>query len=229
MFRTIAIAFCALMVFDTAGWTQSAAPEANKPAAASSPTESSDTMEQPLPGDHWTYEIRDEITGVLKFTNSNVVTDVTPGEISIRMENIGSPGAGFYVYDRSWNLKDGPTWKYSPNDGTGIKQPLKAGDTWKFQSSDTYVARGGSFRRTGSAKVLGEESVETRAGTFNAIKIETSINMRNANDPTKKADMVMTTWYAPSINHWVKRISKTKTNGHVVEDTAAELVEYGRR
>jgi hypothetical protein len=158
-----------------------------------------------------------------------VVTDVTPTEISIRAENIGHPGSGFLVYDRSWNLKTGPTWKYSPNDGTGIKQPLKAGSTWKFQSSDVYPGRGGSFRRSGSAKVLGEESIETRAGTFNAIKIETSINMRNANDPTKKSDMVITTWYVPSVNHWVKRTSKTKADGHVMADTTEELVEYGRR
>lgn len=227
MFRRIAFASCALMPFITAGWTQSATPEANKPAATASPGETSDTMEQPLPGDHWTYEYRDEITGTLKFARKAVVTDVTPSEISIRSERIDNPGVAFFVYDRSWNIRSTPIWKYLPNDGTGVKQPLTTGSNWTFQDNDT--GRAGSFFRSGSSKVLGNESVKTRAGTFNAIKIETSIISQPPHDPTKTTILIQTTWYEPSINHWVKRISKLKVNGLVVDDTAAELVEYGRR
>jgi hypothetical protein len=227
MFRGIAVASCALVSLITVGWAQSPTAEANKPAAAAPPAESSDTMEQPLPGDHWTYEYRDEITGTLKFASKAVVTDVTPSEISIRSDRIDNPGVAFFVYDRSWNIRSTPIWKYSPNDGTGIKQPLTTGSNWTFQGNDT--GRAGSFFRSGSSKVLGNESVKTRAGTFNAIKIETSIISQPPHDPTKTSILIQTTWYEPSINHWVKRTSKLKVNGLVVDDTAAELVEYGRR
>ena len=154
---------------------------------------------------------------------------VSPNDIAIRTENLGNPGYGYLLYDHSWNLKDNSTWKYSPGDGTGVKTPLKVGDKWNFQSSDSYTGRGVSFKRSGSSKVVAQESVTTGAGSFDTFKIETTATVRNANDPTKKSDLVLTTWYAPSVDHWVKRTSKVTINGHLDQDSSAELVEYGRR
>src|SRR5689334_1417528 len=51
--------------------TQAAPPEA---AAASEPPEA---MEDPQIGDHWTYELRDEVSGDVKSTFIQTVTDVT--------------------------------------------------------------------------------------------------------------------------------------------------------
>lgn len=230
MLRLIYNIICLQLTFTGIAFAQSASvPELDKKSTAPGATEQSDSMEQPLLGDHWTYEVRDEITGNLKYTNTNLVTDVSETEISIRTENLGNPGVGTIVYDRSWNVKNTPTWKYSPNDGTGVKLPLKVGATWKIQSNDVYTAKGTSLQRSGSAKVVAEESITTNAGTFNTMKVETSVSTRNASDPTKKFSLTMTTWYAPSINHWVKRNSKLLADGHVYENTAYELVEYGRR
>jgi hypothetical protein len=154
---------------------------------------------------------------------------VSPNDIAMRTENLGHPGYGYLVYDHAWNLKDSSTWKYSPGDGTGIKTPLKVGSRWNFQSSDIYTGHGVSVKRSGSSKVVAEESVTTPAGTFETFKIETSATVRNANDPTKRSDLLLTTWYAPSVDHWVKRTSKITINGHLDQDTSAELVEFGRR
>jgi hypothetical protein len=137
--------------------------------------------------------------------------------------------ANYVIYDHSWNTKNNSAWKYSPNDGTGIKSPLNVGNTWKFQGDDFYSARGVSFKRSGTSKVVAQESVTTSAGTFDTFKIETSITLRNANDPTKTAQATGTMWYAPSVNHWVKRTSKQSSNGHVDSVSLVELVEYGRR
>jgi hypothetical protein len=186
-------------------------------------------MDPPQVGDHWSYELRDEITGALKFTIVNVVTQVTPNDIAIRGENLGNPGFSYLVYDHSWNLKDNSVWKYSPGDGTGVKAPLKVGSNWNFQSTDVYAARGLSYKRSGSAKVVAQETITTAAGTFDAFKIETTATSRNANDPTKKSDLLLTTWYAPSVDHWVKRVSKVTLNGHVDEDFSYELIDFGRR
>jgi hypothetical protein len=117
----------------------------------------------------------------------------------------------------------------SPGDGTGVKMPLKVGNRWTFQSSDSYSGRGVSFKRSGSSKVVAEESVTTGAGSFDTFKIESTVTVRNANDPTKKSALLLTTWYAPAVDHWVKRTSKITINGHLDQDTSAELVEYGRR
>jgi hypothetical protein len=221
MLSKAALVACLSMVLAGIAVAQSPPPE------NSAPTE--DSMEPPLVGDHWTYEIRDEIAGALKYTTVHVITQVSPNDIAMRTENLGHPGYGYLVYDHAWNLKDSSTWKYSPGDGTGIKTPLKVGSRWNFQSSDIYTGHGVSVKRSGSSKVVAEESVTTPAGTFETFKIETSATVRNANDPTKRSDLLLTTWYAPSVDHWVKRTSKITINGHLDQDTSAELVEFGRR
>jgi hypothetical protein len=198
----------------------------NAPVAAAAP---SDSMEQPMVGDHWSYEIHDDITGVQKGTNVETVTDVTPTEIGVRVEWLGKPGTGYFIYDHSWDMKNNQILKFSPSDGNGVKLPLKVGDHWKFQSNDFNSTHGLTFKRTGSSKVVAAESMTTGAGTFDTFKIETSVSVRNANDPTKKAESATTTWYAPSVDHWVKKTSKTLANGHVNQSITAELVDYGRR
>src|SRR6185437_10597387 len=77
------------------------------PASKSSTAQPSSgvvSMEEPQPGDHWTYQIRDEITGKISGTRENVVTEVSPKNISLRYKMAGTSNEGFNVYDRSWNL-----------------------------------------------------------------------------------------------------------------------------
>lgn len=228
MQKLIRIVVFLVLPLSTAALAQSSQDNVDKKSVPLD-AEQTESMEPSLSGDHWTYEAHDEITGSLKYTTTNLVTDVTPTEIGVRTENIGTPGTGTLVYDHSWNVKSTSTWKYSPHDGTGIKLPLKVGAIWKIQSNDVLAARGLSLQRTGSTKVVAEESVTTGAGTFNTFRLETAITARSPADPTKKLNLAMTTWYAPSVNHWVKRNSKILLDGHVSENTVYELVEYGRR
>jgi hypothetical protein len=46
---------------------------------------------------------------------------------------------------------------------------------------------------------------------------------------TDKAQIVVQTWYAPTIDHWVKRSIITRSNGRVRANNTIELVDYGRR
>jgi hypothetical protein len=95
--------------------------------------------------------------------------------------------------------------------------------------SNSNSTQGLSFKRSGTSMVIAQESITTSAGTFDTFKIETSYSMRNANDPTKKFDFKLVTWYAPAINHWVKRISTTRSVGNLRDNSSVELVEYGRK
>ena len=132
-------------------------------------------------GDHWTYDVHDEITGELKFSTTNIITDLTPTEVAIRVQSPSFAGPGIYIYDRNWDLKNSPIWRVSPNDGTGVKLPLNVGSAWKFQNNAIYSARGTTFKNVGSSKVVARESVTTDAGAFDTFKIETSVNGHNAN------------------------------------------------
>jgi hypothetical protein len=174
--------------------------------ATSSPTVETpsgpEAMEDAQTGDHWTYELRDDITGDIKSTITNTVTDVSGSEISTRIAQLGNSNTGYQTFDRSWNLTNNGIWRYTPNDGTGIRTPLAVGKTWSFKSTDLNSTAGISWKRSGTAKVVAQESVTTRAGTFDTFKIETSFQVQNANDPTKKIQSVQQSWYAPAIDHW---------------------------
>jgi hypothetical protein len=220
-----------IAVFAASGATaQQSPPQAEAPPSSPSTTPKAVVaMEEPLPGDYWTYEIRDEITGTISAVRTNVVTEVTPAEISVRFTIQGTSKGGFNVYDRSWNLINNSPWKYSPNDGSGIRTPLAVGKTWAFQSSDVNAGNGNIGKRSGNSKVVGQETLTTKAGTFETFKIETSYSVRGVNDPTKKAEVTAETWYAPAIDHWVKRTFVSRIDKHLRVNNTVELVEYGRK
>jgi len=203
-------------------------PPAASPPAVEAPG-SPERMEDAQPGDHWTYELRDDITGDVKSTITNTVTDVSASEVSTRIAQLGNSNAGYQTFDLSWNLMTNGIWRYTPNDGSGIRPPLAVGKTWSFKATDLNSTAGLSWKRSGTAKVVAQESVTTRAGTFDTFKIETSLQVQNANDPTKKVQAVQQAWYAPVINHWVKRTFVSRSDGRVRDKNTVELVEYGRR
>jgi hypothetical protein len=211
---------------------QQSPPQAETPAASSPVTTEAKAvtpMEEPLPGDYWTYEVRDEITGNVSAIRTNVVTEVTPTEISLRFTIAGSSDGGFNVYDRSWNLKNSGSWKYQPNDGFGIRTPLAVGKSWAVQCNEINAGNGGSWKRSGNSKVAGQESVTTRAGTFDTFRIETVYTSQNVKDPTRKAEITAQTWYAPAIDHWVKRIFVSRTDKRLRVNNTLELIDYGRK
>ena len=72
-------------------------------------------------------------------------------------------------------------------------------------------------------------AVSTKAGTFETFKIETTYPRRNVKDPTKKEEVTGQTWYAPAIDHWVKRAIITRVDNHLVVNNTLELTEYGRK
>lgn len=205
---------------------------AQTPPVQPSATESAsqqETMEDPQIGDRWTYELRDDVSGDLKSTITHTITDVTPTEISVRLAVLGRPNGDFHTYDRGWDLISNGNWRSTPNDGTGIRAPLAVGKTWSFKSTHSNTSSGVSLKTSGISKVTAKETLITRAGTFDTFKIETSYESRNSNDATKKYLSEQQTWYAPAINHWVKRTYVSRSEGKVRDRSAVELVEYGRR
>lgn len=199
------------------------------PSAPVQPSSGVVAMEEPQPGDHWTYEIRDEITGKIGSTRENVVTEVTPKNVSVRYNMVGTSKEGFDVYDRSWNLVSAPNWRYLPYQGsTGINAPLEIGKSWSFRSNDIN-SNGAVWKETGTSKVVGQEALTTKAGTFDTFKIETSLTIQNAKDVTKTNEVEFQTWYAPTIDHYVKRIIVSKVDKHLRRNDTLELVEYGRK
>ena len=226
MYRYLMMGMICLLASNVQAQTAGEAP-AQSGSAAAKPVIS---MEEPLQGDFWTYEVRDEISGTVKAIRNSLVTEVTPTEISVRFTTQGKQGeGGLNVFDRSWNLKGAAPWKYQPHDGSGIQLPLKAGASWKFQADDVNASNGNIWKRSGRSQVVGQETITTKAGTFETFKIETTVSRRPTNDPTRKMEITQQTWYAPSIDHWVKRTLVARGNGNLIANNSMELVEYGRK
>src|SRR5205814_5658233 len=131
-------------------------PPAKSPPAASEPAMEApdEAMEEPRTGDHWTYEVRDEITGEVKSTLTQTITDVSGSEISVRVAPLGKANSWYLTFDHLWNLKSNGVWRYSPNDGTGIRLPLAVGKTWTVRSTDINSTAGVNAKRGGTAKAL---------------------------------------------------------------------------
>jgi hypothetical protein len=88
-------------------------PASSPPAAAEAPDSAAEPMEEPQTGDHWTYEVRDDITGEVKSTITNTVTDVSGTDINVRLTLLGNDNPGYLNFDRSWNLTNSGIWRYA--------------------------------------------------------------------------------------------------------------------
>jgi hypothetical protein len=51
----------------------------------------------------------------------------------------------------------------------------------------------------------------------------------NTKDQTKSSTTTETTWYAPTINRWVKRKTETRAEGRLRDSSSEELTEYSRK
>jgi hypothetical protein len=182
-----------------------------------------------LPGDRWTYEVTDEVTGDVKQTTTVDVLSVADNEIVTRVTARGALRPLQVVYDRNWNRVDDEIWKYRPSDGSGIPAPLQIGKEWRFDSKATHFQSGTAMRITGQSKVVAQEKITTEAGTFDTFKVESSIRQINANDKTKAAKVSATLWYAPSINRWVRKTYKLQVEGRMRSSNTEELADYSRK
>jgi hypothetical protein len=180
-------------------------------------------------GDHWTYDLKDEIAGEVIQTRKVIVTDMANGQIATRLDEAKSGRSWTIVYDKSWNiLRDGSN-RYSPNSGTGFQFPLKLNAHWKASVDEANGTSGDSWKISVNARVIGQENVTTKAGTFATFIIRTTQIVRDVKNPTQKSEISTLTWFSPDINHWAKRNFIRRENGLVFRNQTFELVEYGRK
>lgn len=185
-------------------------------------------MSEVAVGDHWNYDVRDEIAGTALPTRNVIVTDISGGQVATRVD-VGNGRSGSMVFDKSWNiLRDGAN-RYSPNSGTGVQLPLKLNAEWKTAADELNGNNGNVWKIAVSSRVTGQESVTTKAGTFDTYTIETTQAVRNTKDPAANAQVFIRTWFSPEVNHWVRRNIVRRVGGLVVLNETVELTEYGRK
>jgi hypothetical protein len=180
-------------------------------------------------GDRWIFEEKDEITGEPKGTYSAIVTEVSEKEIVTNVNVRGRNGSRMIVFDHDWNRVDDSIWKYKPNEGGGIRLPLEVGKQWRSEYDAVNMQTGAILRTTALSKVVAQEAVTTPAGTFDTFKIERHLRQVNTVDRSKGSETDIVMWYAPRINHWVKRTFLTKVEHRTRSNNSEELTDFSRK
>lgn len=202
--------------------------------AALSPNVS--TAQSPAPadssvqvGDHWTFDSRDEITGLPRDTFTRAVTEVSPNEIVVRQSFLGKSGFSVIVFDHNWDRIENSTIKFKPNDGQGIRPPLAVGKEWRSEFEARNTQSGSSFKDIVVSKIVAQEMLMVPAGMYETFKIETRIRELNTANPSRSTELENVGWYALLINFWVRRMFVTKIQKRTTGSVSEELVDFGRK
>jgi hypothetical protein len=180
-------------------------------------------------GDAWVYDRTDGITGEAKATFTSLVTEVSPQEIVTHTSFRGRNGHGIVVFDHDWNRTLDGNIKFKPNDGHGVHLPLAVGKEWRIEYTSSNSQNGLNMKATGLSKVVGQEMLTTAAGTFDTFKIDRETREFNTANPSNLWEVQMLMWFAPSINHWVRRSVVMKFEKRVRSGSTDELIDVMRK
>jgi hypothetical protein len=175
-------------------------------------------------GDQWTYDTKDEITGSTTRTYTATVTEINPKEIVTRLTFRGTNGTNLVAFDHEWNRTKNGNFEYKPHDGQGVQFPLAVGKEWRLEFFSTNTKTGVNTKASNLSKVVAQEAVTTAAGTFDTFRIERQVKEYNTADPSRSEEAQVTLWYAPQINHWVRRTIVDRIEKRLRSNQTDELV-----
>jgi len=188
------------------------------------------------PGDRWTYQVIDDITGETKSTVVHTVTELKDKTYSVQStftpygQSVGT--STLQVFDEDWNLLEDQVWTQNPaNPSTGVQLPLKLGAQWKVHlTSSRKTPPESHFNVDATATVLAYEPVILKFNkTYDAFKLEVDETLTNSAAPSSVVTSKATMWFAPSVNRYVKRILETRVNDRLQSRGIETLINYARR
>jgi len=103
------------------------------------------------------------------------------------------------------------------------------GKEWRHQFFTSNTQTGNNAKASSLTKVVAQETVTTPAGTFETFKIDRQIKNFNVKDPSRYSDVEMLMWFAPQINHWIRRTFIVKQEKRTVSSTTDELIEIVKK
>jgi hypothetical protein len=119
-------------------------------------------------GSYWNYVNTDEIKGT-KSILETTLTEVNGDERVIRPNLRGQNPGNAMVCDKNWGVVEAGAYKYHPNNGQGVPEPLQIGAKSKANVTfSTQSAAGWSKPRPLSveAEIVSAETITTKAGEF---------------------------------------------------------------
>jgi len=188
------------------------------------------------PGDRWSYQVIDDVTGETKSTTVHTVTELRDKSYSVQsaFTPYGQSVAttSLQVFDESWNLLEDQVWTRKPAEpSTGIRLPLKVGAQWKTHLTSTRKnPPEAHFNTDAITRVVAYEPVILKFNkTYEAFKLETNEAVTNNASPSSVVTIKTTMWFAPSVNRYVKRITESRINDRLQSRNVELLTAYARR
>ena len=179
-------------------------------------------------GDRWSWQHTNGLANEKDFTTIEDVVEVSDTEIRTRIRTKGRTGNAVATYSREWNPVDVVSAKYDPN----LKQfsfPLQAGKTWDGTADKMLFSNGKHGKFFLNGKVVAFEKVTVPAGTFDAYKIELTLDASGTDEDANIGKTVETHWYVPSVRRDVKTENTFSRDGRVRSKDIQELLEYSLR
>ena len=183
---------------------------------------------QVSPGDSWTYEVRDDVTGDLLSTATFVATKVTADGIETRVDReqriTNAKTTTTEIFDTRWRLKDNGNVVFRPySDNSGAPADLQVGKSWSFKYQSLRKGAALTEQFTGAGKVEAWERVTLPNGSaYDAFKIDVTLSASSG----RKREAHSTTWFSPAVNRVIKRIDESRENGKLRDATEQILREY---
>jgi hypothetical protein len=197
--------------------------------ALASPSGAEEKRPHAKAGSVWSYAVTDEIKATKSIVESTL-TEAKGGERVLRYNTRGNSNYAIYVFDQNWNMVESPGLKYAPHLGTGVPDPLEVGSQSRTDISSSRQQQGGEWSDpapvTGEAKIVAVETIATKAGKFEAFRIETVTKYSLPAAPLTEVETKETFWFVPRIDHWVKLQFERRSGGRLVLKSSEELIEY---
>jgi len=181
-------------------------------------------------GDVWTYEAKDNFTGLRAYRFTQTVVSVAAEGITTRSGSTITT----YSPDFNWTgsrVGDNVTHKIEPS-WTRLQFPLETGKKYRHRFIHDNNSRSSRSEWWLNGEVVGPETVTTPAGTFETLKVKYAGTF-NGESLTGPGNWQMvhtaTLWYAPAVNRhvrvtWETRHARSAAIYH--ESQTEELVAY---
>jgi hypothetical protein len=192
-----------------------------------------DAKIQVSPGDSWTYDLRDDVTGDVKGSVVFEVTKAADGEIETRttrqMSSTNAKTTTVQRFDARWRRTDNGKYVWRPHlDTSGVPDALQIGKSWSFKFEALRKGSAQTEEYAGVGKVEAWERVTLPNGAaYDAFKIDVADTQTSGSGLAgRKHENHAVMWFAPAVNRLVKMIDESRDNGKLRDATVQTLREY---
>jgi hypothetical protein len=172
-------------------------------------------------GDAWTYVWHDDLTGKEQQLAETVKAVTADGSATV---DVNGSDAGL-VLSADGNVVKSASGSYSPAE-VKLRFPLREGESYSAQY-DYHDSTGRDWTRQMKAQVEGTETIQTRAGSFQAVRVRITGGWYSDGAPGGGGSFNETLWYAPQAKRFVKDVFQSIPRGRGVGNTTqTELTAY---